>query len=141
MKEKQTRIEEHARQRFGRGLEIYRVGNGLIFEHRNASHFVAEIDLAASKISVPVTIEFPDHPDYSEDEIVDHAMEQLRPRLRDYRERGYRVRESEFQPADPGEPQREASTPIFVAYVERKLDGEDDLFDELACLIERLPEK
>lgn len=141
MERKQSRIEKRARKHFNNGLQIYTVEDGLIFEHRNASHFVAEIDLRGSKISVPLTAEFRDHPDYTEDELVEHAMEQLRPLLKRYRQRGYQLRETDFQPAQPGMSYRESNIPIFVAFVERHLQGEEELFEELNWLLEQLPAK
>lgn len=141
MKRTRSRVERRARQKFNSGLQIISVEDGLIFEHRNASHFVAEINLRAEKISVPVTATFSDHPDYDEDEIVEHAMEELRPRLRRYRERGYRIRETEFQPAQVDNQYREGSVPIFIAFVQRDLEGEEDLYNELDWLLEQLPAK
>lgn len=136
----QSRVEEYARERFRRGLRVIRVEDGLIFEHRNATHFLAEVDLRKPEITVPVPAEFRDHPEYSEDEIVDHAMNILRPRLRKYRNRGYEIREIEFQPA-ASSPYEETNVPIFVAFLERSLGDEDELLAELDWLLAQLPDK
>ena len=141
MERMQSELSKLARQRIGNGLQIIRVEDGLIFEHRNASHFLAEIDLRATKITVPVTAEFRDHPEYDGDELVERGLEAIAPSLEKYRQRGYEVRETEFQPAYNAPVHGEADVPIFIAYVERHLEGKGELLDELPWLLEQLPTK
>ena len=141
MERMQSELSKLATQRIGNGLRIIRVEDGLIFEHRNASHFLAEIDLRATKITVPVTAEFRDHPEFDEEQLVERGLEAIAPSLEKYHQRGYEVRETEFQPAYDAPVHGEADVPIFIAYVERRLDGEQELLDELPWLLEQLPTK
>lgn len=122
-------------------LEIHRVEDGLIIEHRNASHFVAEIDLRSARLTIPVTAEFHNHLEYDGDELVDRALDQLEPRLRRYVGRGYRIRETEFQPGSGSRQYEKVQIPVFVAYLDRQIEDRDELFDELDWLLERLPDK
>ena len=139
MMDSRDEIVQRVRERLNHGMRILRVEDGLIFEHRNASYFLAEVDLRAAKITVPVTAEFRDHPDYTEDELVEHAMDVLRPRLRCYRDRGYRIREMEWQPGYRSASYDQTKVPVFVAFVERELDDWEELYEELPWLLERLP--
>ena len=134
-------IVAQAQKRVGRPLKIVRVEDGLIFEHRNALYFVAEIDLSASHIAVPLAVDFPEHPDYEGEELVDHAMAQLKPRLRSYYERGYRLRETESRPSHNGGSYDEDNTATFIAFVERPIDDWKQIADELVWLIDRLPDR
>lgn len=134
-------VMEKVRKRLGPKLKLIRVGDGLIFEHRNAGYFLAEVDLKGAKITVPVTAEFRDHPEYEGEELVEHAMEVLRPRLKMYARRGYRVREVEWQPGYSSSSYDERRVPAFVAYIERDLEDWEELYEELPWLLERLPEK
>ena len=141
MQKLREEVARRAREKIGNGLRIIQVENGLIFEHRNASHFVAEINLENPCITVPVTAEFRDHPDYDEEQLVDRAMELLRPRLREYHRRGYDIRETDFQPGYDAAGYGDHSVPVFIAFVQRWLDDDEELFDELSWLLERLPAK
>ena len=134
-------VMRSVRERLGRGMKIVRVGDGLIFEHRNAAYFLAEVDLKAAKISVPVTAEFRDHLEYDGDELISHAMDELKPRLDIYAERGYRIREVEWQPAQRVSSYDDRNIPVFVAFVERELEDWDELFEELIWLLDRLPQR
>lgn len=138
MKDIQQDVVSRVRDRIDGGLTIRRVGDGLIFEHRNATHFVAEVDLHGAKITVPVIAEFSDHPDWSDDELVDHAMDVLRPRLKMYRQQGYRIREMEWQPGYQSPTYNEHQIPIFVAYLERELTDWEELYEELPWLLGKL---
>lgn len=141
IRETRNQVETRVRNRLNHGMKIVRVEDGLIFEHRNARHFLAEVDLRASKISVPISADFPDHPDWKDDELIDAAMEVLRPRLESYHRRGYRIREMEWQPGYQSPTYDEHQRPIFVAYLERKLEDWDELFDELPWLLRQLPQR
>ncbi len=141
MLDSRDEIVDRLRKRLNHGMRIIRVEDGLIFEHRNATHFLAEIDLQGGKITVPVTADFRDHPDYTEDEIVEHAMEVLRPRLRLYRDRGYRIRETDWQPGYRSATYDGTKIPVFIAFVEKDLDGREQLYAELAWLLEQLPDR
>lgn len=141
MQEMGDEIAKQAQQRLGRPLKVLRVEEGLIFEHRKASHFLAEIDLRSGRFTVPVTAEFLDHPEYDGEELVEHAMELLRPRLEMYRQRGYRLRESEWQPGRDNSTYGEEKVPVFVAYVERRIEDPEEVIDELAWLLERLGDR
>lgn len=133
--------EDQLRQRI-QGLEIIRVDDALILEHRNASHFLAELDTSTARLTVPVTAEFRDHPEYDGHQLVDRAMEVLKPRIRHYVRRGYHVRETEFLPGAT-EPSAYDKPPIptFIAYLDRRLDDADELPDELEWLLDQLPAK
>lgn len=137
----QEEIVNLARQSLNHGLSIKRVEDGLIFKHRNAAHFVAEVNLRTARLTVPLTAEFLDHPGYSEDELVEHALQELGPSLTDYKARGYQLREMEWRPAHQSEAYDESQIPIFVAFMERQLEDWDELFEELPWLIDRLPQR
>lgn len=133
--------EDQLRRRI-QGLEIIRIDNALILEHRNASHFLAELDMSTARLTVPVTAEFRDHPEYDGHRLVDRAMEVLEPRIRHYVRRGYHVRETEFLPgaAQPSNYEK-PPVPTFVAYLDRRIDDVDELPDELEWLLGQLPAK
>ena len=134
-------IVEAIRRRIDHGLRIVRVEDGLIFEHRNATHFLAEVNLCHARLTVPVTAEFIDHPDYTEDELVEHAMELLGPRLERYRQRGYHLRETDWQPGYRSATYDETKVPVFIAFVDRQLEDWEELYQELAWLLEQLPQR
>ena len=140
MRQTREQVETQVRERLNHGMKIIRVEDGLIFEHRNARHFLAEVDLKGSKITVPISADFVDHPDFTDEELVDQAMKVLRPRLERYYGRGYRIREMEWQPGYQSHTYNEHQRPIFMAFVERELADWDELFDELPWLLEQLPE-
>ena len=141
MQETRKQVETRVRERLNGKMKILRVEDGLIFEHRNARHFLAEIDLRGRRLTVPLSADFLDHPDWEDEELVEQAMKVLRPRLQRYHRRGYRIREMEWQPGYQSPTYDEHQRPIFLAYLERELDDWDELFEELPWLLEQLPER
>ena len=141
MQKLRERVARRIRGRLNGGLEIVRIEDGLIFDHRNASHFVAEVNLRHNRITVPVVAEFRDHPDYGEDELVEKAMDVLEPRLRMYHRRGYRLRETDFQPGYKANGYADHPVPIFIALIDQTVDNDEELDAEIAWLLEQLPAK
>ena len=125
---------------WGGQLQLWRVGEGVIIDHRDARHFLAVISLRQPKISVPVSAEFCHHPEYGGEELVDKAMETLRPRLQTYRNRGYALREVEWSPAASPVTSTYSNwqVPMVVAYMEQGFENWDQVVDELPWLVERL---
>lgn len=131
---------DQARRRLGRHLRITHLEQGLIFNHRNALYFLAQLDRWASHLAVPLAVEFPDHPDDTGDALLDRAMDNLSPRLRDYYRRGYRLRETEWRPRGPHGAYREDRAPTVIVFVDRPMTADDDIIAELIWLIARLPQ-
>lgn len=138
MKDRSDQLASQTKKRLGPSVQVRRVKQGLIFKHRNAQYFLAEVDLEDERLTVPVATEFSDHPDCEGDELVALAMKELKPRLQMYRDRGYRLRETEWRPAQPGGSYDENKVPVFVAFMDRPIGDWSQLDEELTWLLDQL---
>lgn len=138
---KEDRSADELKESLGNAFEVQEVDGKMVIDHIKARTYLAEYDPVAKEIRVALMASFADQPDLEGKDLEEAGREALRPRIRDYKAHGYREESLEKRPAQVEEAYDGNDVPVTVVYMERELQDGEDLREEVAWLVEQLPER